>query len=231
MEKIYNTPNHIQFYLSVDNNIILFQYAKNRIWSSPMPLAFDFACNLSSAYYRDMLYYSYFNLQNDICVRCYENKEPLYIIPNPLCTRTDSRQLENLKCLNLIIAYENLLLFYISFNKLTSTYSIQCDIVLQASTQFVLDTHSPLPVSFDLIYVPYNLLLITAANDNFHFHQINNTFTCQAYETTPEIQLKEKNKKLESKIKSATLQYNELMQVAQKYRDEMLLWQSIFHQK
>ncbi len=229
-------------------NLIIYSFGKNihlRISAGdnierPIILANDYHSNLFETIHNNTLHYAYHNSDRDIIIKNILDTSVLFQLSQldiPDCTLAGIKSFNN-----------QLLLFYFVENPLDGTYTLKCISLFNKQDNInIPKIYKVLPTT-NIIATQNYVYILSDCNNNSEdspIWMINKDFSLDKYSTAPDIQQLEKEissrytyelerknafiRKQNDIIESAKLQYNELMSVASKYRDEALKWRSKFY--
>lgn len=208
---------------NIQNKILMRNHVNDRMNPSVI-LATDYYSGLTDSAYHGNLYYSYINTNHQIIVKISSSNDILYLMN---C---------NYNCENLpliLSVYSNfLILFYceeVSDNTFNLCYTTPIGNRYKYRIPFEFDYSSKVS-----ILVGNTNCIVEFSNNkkstlyrilpNLSFDEINNS------QNINEIKHKHQDeiKQLNDQINSASSQYNELMKVAQHYKNEAIKWRSKF---
>lgn len=218
MGNIFELENDKSFLLYTNRNQILLRQKSGDMIGRSLLLANDFANSLSSFFFNGTLYYAYINEQNSIVIRNSTESKPLFV----------TNVIENHSCSNpqIILFRKQLFLFYNSQDLQAQTYQVNCLMPLQNQKTFPIPDRFPTLPDIQVIATE-ELLYFSLYSSFFHrLYCLNSNLQLtelSAASQTDEI------RKLRQKLDSATRQYNDLMQVANQYREEAIKWRSKFY--
>lgn len=247
MDCLYTTSNQSAILIYPNANYIFLRHKNNEQIGRPSILAKDYKGNFCSVVYQKNLYYCYQTTDERIVLKSIQQAEPYY---QGDCG-TDA-VLTDLK----LVAFQNqLILFYGKLDQRTNDYHLNCLFPLKQDitiTQIVSLQNKP---DFQSIQTPFHILLHLSSNQtqltylmdqNFDFTELINQQTYQTitqYEQATQrrnwdLKAQDYQQSIERKdaliqrqqqmIESAKAQYEELMHVAEKYREEALKWRGKF---
>lgn len=240
MDLFITTTNQQSFLLSTKNSNIFLQQKSGNIWYRPRLLSSNFLKDLDCILFNNVLYYCYLNTAHQLIVNRYPSVSTIY------------SQAENTTTLytnfKLHIFQKQLYLFYISINKETHLSQIHAVNPLTKQTPILLETmYHSLP-SYQLLNQKEELLLQVLTKEDCQLLRIQSDYTVCSIDINPlhaaeanlsnqieadalQIQLEEKEKQIDDlneMLQRATTQYNELMHVANSYREEAIKWRNKF---
>lgn len=216
---------------SVQNKIFFRSQNGERI-APPHLLSTDYFCNLSDVSYEDNLYYSYINTSNQLVVKNLSSQEIIYILTlNHSCNHLITK---------LIYCFNTLLLFYceeISDNQFNLCFSLPLLDGYKYRLEHILCPTDKVNIlhSFNCTIVEFisnTPSILYKINEDFSFTKIDDDkiFEKQSIDLNDELSAKnDEIIHLKNTIKNATSQYNDLMKVAEHYKNEAIKWRSKFN--
>lgn len=240
MANIFELENNKSFLLYTNQNQILLRQKYGEMIGRSTLLAKDYQKELSSFYYKGTLYFSYINTEDHITIR--NTKETLPIF------ETDPIETHFCNHPQIVLFRNQLLLFYCSQQEDVEKHQVRCVLPFQNRKTITIAEQLPtipdiqLIVNEELLYISlYSMFShkIICLDSSLRLTELGVHTTFEAKEKTEyldkirELQnsitdQKKEIQKLHNMLDSATHQYNDLMQVANQYREEAIKWRSKF---
>lgn len=241
MANFYTTkPNCGLLFYENQNNISMI-HKSNSGFSQPVVLCSDYQNNLESVIYHNTIYYSYVNIAGNLIVNSILNQ----VLPTELKKDSSFEYVSS----KLTVFSDKLFLFYITYSHTDYTYRIQWTLPTDSTkiTAYpILSTENKLQM--EIVTVPSGILLLLHSSSHLWIYQISDhlDFKClfppsnfsssqiqllQNQLIGTEAKIQQKNiqiQRMQEMIERATQQYNELMHVAEQYREEAIKWRSKF---
>lgn len=241
MSVLYNTDSINSIILYNYQNLILLQKKTGHTFGQAMIAANDFKSDLSDTIYNNSLYYSYLNTNDDIVIHTISGntfkdslkKETTFSYLNPLLT----------------VCFDKLILLYVIQNHESNLYSLMMYIPYSSNKPQVITENIQFCSSpFSLLSTAnYLYIHLTKSNTFLYLDKNLNISTLSTLQELKEqsIMIKKtkdentvllsslsiKDKKIEqlnAALNSAIEQYNDLMTVAESYRNEAIKWNQKF---
>lgn len=240
MANIFELENNKSFLLYTNQSQILLRQKYGEMIGRSTLLAKDFSKDLSSFYYNGTLYFSYINTHNHITIRNTNETLPIF--------ETDSIETQSCNHPQIVLFRNQLLLFYSSQKKQENIHQVKCVLPFQNRKSILIADHFPTIPDIQLI-VNEEILYISLYSMFFHkIICLDSSLQLTELGIRSELESKEKQhyqerikelqasvsnqknqlQKLQNMLDSATHQYNDLMQVANQYREEAIKWRSKF---
>lgn len=247
MNCLYTTSDHTALLIYPNSNYIFLRHKTNEQIGRPTVLTKDYLSHFCSVVHDGTLYYCYQASDQRIVVKNIYQSIPLY--------QGDCGSDASLSQLTLLSFQDQLILFYAKHSHSMTDYSLNCLFPLKQDitiTQIKRCSDRP---QFATLQTPDHVLLHLSTsqkqttylmNHNFEFAELINHHdyeTKQQYQQAAlqhdwNLKSQEYQQTLEQKdsiiqrqsqmIESAKTQYQELMEVAEKYRAEALKWRGKF---
>ncbi|MCQ2540651.1 MAG: hypothetical protein MJ114_09445 [Acetatifactor sp.] len=226
MQTLYESDNRGILLYTKDQEIIL-RYKNADIFESPVILEKDHAGDLCHCVYRGSIHYAYRTLSGAIRI----NK----VSPDPPELLIDLPEAVHIRSLQLLVSDGRLLLCFLSASEKTNDLTLYLHLPYEKKrlTAYSLGSCEPYPdISVLSLSAKLIILLITGARLRILNVAPSGTVSEQTLIEQQVIhrisQLETENKMLRRTLSSAQTQYNELMQVAEQYRQEAIKWSSKF---
>lgn len=240
MANIFELENNKSFLLYTNQNQILVRQKYGEMIGRSTLLAKDYQKDLSSFFYNGTLYFSYINTEGHITIR--NTKETLPIF------ETDSIETHSCDHPQIVLFRNQLLLFYSSKQEYNDIHQVNCVLPFQNRKKITIADQLPttpdiqLIVNEELLYISlysmfsHKIICLDASlqltelgvhteldpKEKKHYQDQINELQKSVTDQKNQIQ------KMQNMLDSATRQYNDLMQVANRYREEAIKWQSKF---
>lgn len=193
----------------LENQLILHQKRGTQI-SRPVVLCQDYAKHFDAIFYHGILYYIYCNEEGQYHIKSVSSVNSLFVLPFS----------ENIISLAFALIGNELALFYLEEDK--TSLSLPCRLrYMIPFLNGISPTHilnMPSPASFTCHSISKGLFLFAKGSKEMHLYLIGSDFSFQKLHLEQEIAM------LKETIESASAQYEQLMQTAQKYREEAIKW-------
>lgn len=205
MTHIYPIPNNNALYLYTNEHQILLRARTSDGMTRPTLLAGDYADGLCDTLFQGVIYFAYLSQNNKLVVRNTQVQSSFYEIPlsSAFVLQTQTLQLCSLE--------ECLLLFYMATDAKTGISSLHLDFPLN-------------PEKNDIFYNTPVTDTQPVSNEK-ELLELKNALTTLREELK---QSQQETAHYQTMLESATVQYNDLMHVAEKYREEAIKWRNKF---
>lgn len=223
MGNIYQTEPSRNLILYTVGNAIIFRSMKGNNPGRGVILSNDFSNSLTSTIYNDTIYFSYVNPDGDIIIRNITDSSPVKVInslnsinhPSPVITTIGG-------CLIII---------YISHNPLDNTYCLKCSYPFDLNPDINITGRVDLAPDFNVMSVGDRIYVHAAIKEKNGIVMIDKKGMNKLYDTASAKKIfsqkyEEEILKKDAIIESIKKQYQELMQTASRYRDEVIKWKS-----
>ncbi|MDY2588618.1 MAG: hypothetical protein SOW32_00315 [Agathobacter sp.] len=225
MSTFYDTSNNTGYLLYTYSNHIIIRSKKDNMFSKGQVLTSDFLQDLSDTQFNSSIYYSYIDLYNNLIIRRLFDSSILFMSESITYTYFMPR----------LISFSGKLIILVEKKYDNKRY---INAIFPFLPNFVLKINQPIDENTKIdIYAGEKYLYICLFNNtfsniylidhNFNIHQLSDLNLEIKYQSI----IKEKEQeiyKLNKVIESAKIQYEELMEVAKKYREEALKWSNKF---
>lgn len=184
----------------------------------PNTIATDYKKDFDAISYRGTIYYLYCNNEDNYVIKSILSTESLYLLP--FSGEIISSRIQ-------MIGRE-LVLFYVekyTDSSKTTTYQLSyvCPFSSRIPPRAIISL--PAPLLFYCYPLEKGLFLFVKGANKIHFYVIGSDFSVSALHLEQELSV------LYATIESAKTQYNELMEVAEKYRDEAIKWRGKYYKE
>lgn len=219
MAAIYETTKYHGLVLYTYQNQILLCDKLGRYFGRPVILADDYSEQLQDIYFPDTIYYSYFNTDKKFILRNIMEPQPLFIgekaLSSPLCHP------------QLITFQNSIFLLWSEYDANRQLYLVKGQTVPDKTQSLVLpDFFSSSP-----------RIIASASDAVLVLHVFNGSQYSNIYEIKEDYSVishsscQAETARLNAIIESITVQYNDLMNVAEQYRGEAIKWREKFIRK
>lgn len=231
MTKLFTTPQGELLLLYPFQNRILFQIKGSEGYSRLSVLAQDYGSSFDSILHQDSLYFSYVSEGGQITLRTVGRADPVFATPHVADAGAPF----------LVSIGERLLLFHVQ-QTADLSYQVHASLPLSPELDFSLQGVFDTPPALLWSQTGNAVLLILQVGEHPRLCQVGEDLTCN-YLTPPaatqdpsalaasrerEAALQAENVRLNQIISSIKLQYEELMDVAEQYRQETQKWYNRF---
>ena len=219
--------------VGTDRNLILYSSGNSIIMKNIMGnsgggrtyyLKKDYSYNLTSTIFNATIYYSYVNTIGDIVVSSISQTTPLYTV---------SLLDDSFNPMPFITSYNNtLVLVYISFSPLDRTYIIKCSFPLSSRSDINVTAPIKTIPAFKVLSCEKCLYIYACAGNSCGIILIDDKDVTTRLFTADEadaMAAQKYHKTINEKdaiIDSIKSQYSQLMDTANKHRDEAIKWRS-----
>ncbi len=184
----------------------------------PAAVATDYKKDFDAISYRGTIYYLYCNDEDHYVIKSILSTESLYLLPFSGEILTSR--------IHMIGA--ELVLFYVEkYTDCTQTPAYQLSFVCPFSSRIPPQAiiSLPAPLLFYCYPLEKGLFVFVKGQTEIRFYVIGSDFSVQSLHPDQEVAA------LYAAIESAKTQYNELMEVAGKYRDEAIKWRGKYYKE
>lgn len=208
MSAFYESGDNFGLLIYPHKNTIILRKKVESLITNPTILETDYKSDLTSVIFNSTIYFAYINTSNLLLVKCILDK----VFPYQVLQK-ENELLSNPR----LISYNGqLLLFYLS--KIDTTYTLNCIRPYDHASNI------SLPISsfdsepfYHIVNVSNKLCLIISSNGKNMCYYMNSSFVFDEYKDKKDAEIK----KLKSTLESAKKQYNELMEIALRYKEEL----------
>lgn len=257
MSSIHTNSKGRELLIYPNNNKLILRYKNNHIFSQPIIITRDYDCELSDVIFNDTLYYSYVNPSGSIIVKKAGDQDFKYELPakdnikfsNLKLTYIDNHLMlffsqyssnTNTYCVNCVFPLGKNISFVLPENSYSSSLvmdicSVENYIIVGIFSKGIIEVFC---ISKDLKIMllddkenieRLNNYLIKKENELLsikeNFSNVNDELSTVKKELSEN---ETKIKQLEGVIDSVSKQYNELMEVATKYKEEAIRWNKLY---
>lgn len=205
MTHLYPIPNSNALYLYTNEHQILLRARTNEGMTRPTLLVNDYAAGLCDTLFQGTVYFAYLSLDNRLIVKSAQTNSSFYELSFTESTVPKSSSLQ------LCTFGEHLLLFYLLQEADTNASSLHLDFPFNPEKNDIF-YNTPVVMPQD---TQWKNACEKAENE---LQSLKETLAQSQAETAHYQKL----------LESAAIQYNDLMNVAEKYRDEAIKWRNKF---
>lgn len=252
MPNLYTVNQDYALLLYASENQIYLRYKNAENFGRQIILANNYSHGLCEDFYHGVIFYAYVSTKNKLILRNTQSMQILYLID--LLENEDSAANNPQLC----VYKGQLIIFYLLLDTKTAHYHLHCDFPFHPEKNMTLSqnyadmpyfTHAICNQYLFLIITYHNMSQIFGMDENFILKPITDMLKNipdnhpqllaweQKYIKQEELIQSQKNALEQSKleintykdmIERAKYQYNDLMHVAEKYREEAIKWRSKF---
>lgn len=210
MQNLFEIGDGLSYLIYPLDMQIILQQKRGSQFGRPHILSNDYKSNFSAIFYQNSLYYFYQNTDNNYLIKNMHSIEPLYQFPF-------SGEIHSIALARI---HSELVLLYIEKTEESDANSFHLGYVCPFAPHIAaknLFNFPSLPY-FSCFTLEKGLFLFVKTNSSARFFVFGSDFSMQELHTDQELSL------LYATIESAKSQYNDLMRVAEQYRDEAKKW-------
>lgn len=218
MPFLYETTTGKGLLLYSHINMIILRHKNDHAFSQPLLMADDYKSSLFDMVYNSTIYFTYISNTGDIVVRSILDQTFPCLINKPIDSSFYSPKL---------VEFDGrLLLFYTEKNK--ESYTIKCMIPYQNKQYITYDFGSFTVVpALSFCCLEKDLIISLNTPSSKKLYSLSSSYTFKEIPLDSEKYIAEISN-LKNMLQSAQNQYNELMNVAEQYRNEAIKWNNRF---